>query len=615
MAESENMNSRTYTCVTCLDENTDATSYPSGDHRVCAECAASYMVPLFMMALRYEAHYPPKLDETTLLNRADYTDLLPLDYARELRRKRYEYEMRSDERLYCHNTVLLHEGPSSSTTYPFHALVGTSMALTSTDILQAKSRGIKLTTCDEFLGSQRRAEDVKCPYCGGYTCHTCGKPRESGQSKPEDICCAERDTNDDKQPPSREHDFEGAIRGLDYQLCPNEACGCPVYLGEACNHMTCQHHSCHTQFCFICGEAVAHNAHHWAIGMACPRYGRPGTMTAIHDGDVIQGEVVGPAEGFADAVADVEHAPNEGMDEDPDEEPDPWPRFLDDGVVPAPAEVHDMLHALREMHWVGYVDGLHEHGQMITVHWVAKKVHDVICALFHLHDQLRHAELTRGNIVVFVAIADATMRVLELSLQHEIQHGIGAAGIERYGVLQDGIQMVRDLHARLLAAAELALATIDAPAAADDETVEGIQSESDERGALRQEWQLSEWDNRHIPALVLAVLDALRDKYMQAHVYAEGDAASVGSHHVAKAAHAAIRALHSLTIRRAFHIDAHEDEVRQARTLADSAMELFNSAVALQAEHGDVDAVEQDELIIASVDMLKQDYLGVLSAV
>ncbi|TKA37754.1 hypothetical protein B0A54_09756 [Friedmanniomyces endolithicus] len=494
------------------------------------------------MALRYEAHYPPKLDETTLLNRADYTDLLPLDYARELRRKRYEYEMRNDERLYCRNT--------------------------------AKSRGIKLTTCDEFLGSQRRAED----------------------------------------PPSRERDFEGAIRGLDYQLCPNEACGCPVYLGEACNHMTCQHHSCHTQFCFICGD-VAHIANHWAIGMACPRYGRPGTVTAIHDGDVIQGEVVGPAEGFADAVADVEHAPNEGMDEDPDEEPDPWPRFLDDGVVPAPAEVHDMLHALREMHWVGYVDGLHEHGQMITVHWVAKKVHDVICALFHLHDQLRHAELTRGNIVVFVAIADATMRVLELSLQHEIQHGIGAAGIERYGVLQDGIQMVRDLHARLLAAAELALATIDAPAAADDETVEGIQPESDERGALRQEWQLSEWDNRHIPALVLAVLDALRDKYMQAHVYAEGDAASVGSHHVAKAAHAAIRALHSLTVRRAFHIDAHEDEVRQARTLADSAMELFNSAVALQAEHGDVDAVEQDELIIASVDMLKQDYLGVVSAV
>ncbi len=47
--------------------------------------------------LRYEAHYPPKLDETTLLNPADYTDLLPSDYAHELRCKRYEYEMRSSE--------------------------------------------------------------------------------------------------------------------------------------------------------------------------------------------------------------------------------------------------------------------------------------------------------------------------------------------------------------------------------------------------------------------------------------------------------------------------------------------------------------------------------------
>ncbi|KAK1069112.1 hypothetical protein LTR12_012726 [Friedmanniomyces endolithicus] len=612
----ENANMRTYTCVTCRDENTDTTSYPAGGHRVCADCAASYMVPIFMDALRYETHYPPKLDESTLLNPADFTDLLPLDYAHELRCKRYEYEMRSNERLYCRNTVLLHEGPPSSTTYPFHALEGTTtMALNSTDTLQANSRGIKLTTCDEFLGSRCITEDVKCPYCGGYTCHTCGQPRKSSQLKPEDACCAERDTNDHQQQLSRERDFEGAIRGLDYQLCPSEACGCPVYLGEACNHMTCQHHSCHTQFCFLCGEAVAHNARHWAVGMPCPRYGRPGTETAIHDGDVIHGEVVGPAEGFADAVADVENAPNEGMDEDPDEEPDLWPRFLDDGVVPAPAEVHDMLHALREMHWVGYVDGVHEHGQIVIVHWVAKKVHDIICVMFHLHDQLRHAEYTRDTIVGFVAIADATMRVLEMSLRHETQHGIVAAGIERHGVLQDGIHLVRDLHARLIAAAEPALETIGARAAVDDETAEAVQAESDERSALRQEWQLSEWDLQHIPAQVLAVLDSLRDKYMQAHGYAEGDAASAGIHHVAKAVHTAIRTLNSLTVRRALHVDAQEVEVRQARALADGAMELFNSAVVLEEEHGDMEAAEQDELLSAAIAMLKQDYLDLLTAV
>ncbi|KAK1061299.1 hypothetical protein LTR74_011183 [Friedmanniomyces endolithicus] len=590
----ENTNVRTYTCVTCRGENTDASSYPAGGHRVCADCAGSYIVPMFLDALRYDAHYPPKLDETTLLNPADYMDLLPLDDAHELRCKRYEYEMRSSERLYCRNTVVSHDGPSPSMTYPFHALVCTKRVLNSADILYSKSRGVKLTTCDEFLGSRDGMEDAKCCYCGGYTCHTCSQPRESGQSKPEDACCAERDTNDPRQPPSRERDFEGATRGLDYQLRPNEACGCPVYLGEACNHMTCQHHSCHTQFCLLCGEAVGHNAHHWAIGMPCPRYGRPGTATAIHDGEVIHGEVVGPAEGFADAVAEPENAPDE---------------------VPAPAEVHDMLHALREMHWLGYVDGVREHGQTITVHWVAKKVHDVICALFRLSDQLRHADITRENIVGFVAIADATMRVLEMSLQHGMHHDIGAAGIELYAVLQDGVHLVRDLHARFFAAAELALETIDGLAAADDETADGIQAESDGQTALRQEWQLSDWDLQHIPAQVLAVLDALRDTFMQAHVYAEGDAASVGIHHVAKAVHTATRTLYSLTVHRAFHIDVQEDEVRQARTLADGAMELFNSAVTLEEEHGDMEAGEQDELLSGAIEMLKQDYLELLTAV
>jgi len=76
-----------------------------------------------------------------------------------------------------------------------------------------------------------------------------------------------------------------------------------------------------------------------------------------------------------------------------------------------------------------------------------------------------------------------------------------------------------------------------------------------------------------------------------------------------------IRTLHSLTVRRAFHVDVQEDEVRQARTLADSAVELFNGAIALETEHGDVEAVEQDELLSAAIDMLKQDYLELLAAV
>jgi len=46
----ENTNVRTYTCVTCRDENTDASSYSAGGHRVCADCATSYMVPIFLDA-------------------------------------------------------------------------------------------------------------------------------------------------------------------------------------------------------------------------------------------------------------------------------------------------------------------------------------------------------------------------------------------------------------------------------------------------------------------------------------------------------------------------------------------------------------------------------------
>lgn len=75
--------------------------------------------------------------------------------------------------------------------------------------------------------------------------------------------------------------LEGLQRGRDYQKCPG--CSVTVQLSEACNHMFCQHGTCRTEFCYICGEPATARSGHWDYGRSCPRWGQQGSQDAIFD--------------------------------------------------------------------------------------------------------------------------------------------------------------------------------------------------------------------------------------------------------------------------------------------------------------------------------------------
>ncbi|USW47916.1 hypothetical protein Slin15195_G012350 [Septoria linicola] len=66
--------------------------------------------------------------------------------------------------------------------------------------------------------------------------------------------------------------------------CP-ECCSQPYEHKEACNHFLCSDGTCRTGFCFLCGQAAAHDSDHWTVGnpTGCTKWGRPGESTARFD--------------------------------------------------------------------------------------------------------------------------------------------------------------------------------------------------------------------------------------------------------------------------------------------------------------------------------------------
>jgi hypothetical protein len=53
----------------------------------------------------------------------------------------------------------------------------------------------------------------------------------------------------------------GADRSKKYQICPH--CQRLIWLGSACNHISCE---CGGEFCYICGIAATKDDHHWGFG-------------------------------------------------------------------------------------------------------------------------------------------------------------------------------------------------------------------------------------------------------------------------------------------------------------------------------------------------------------
>ncbi|KAK4575410.1 hypothetical protein LTR86_001264 [Recurvomyces mirabilis] len=69
------------------------------------------------------------------------------------------------------------------------------------------------------------------------------------------------------------------VKGVDYQICPNDKCKKRWNLDSGCNSLRCV---CRTHFCYICGEKARHDSDHWRKGR-CPQYNQPGTAKVQHD--------------------------------------------------------------------------------------------------------------------------------------------------------------------------------------------------------------------------------------------------------------------------------------------------------------------------------------------
>ena len=136
--------------------------------------------------------------------------------------------------------------------------------------------------CGACVGRRTAESSVTtCPTCSGRICTACGNSTRTCGTHD---CCS---SNAPKSPDA----FDGLVRGRDYQLCPG--CSTRIELRDGCNHMTCEHGTCRTQFCYICGQPAAENSGHWPAPSTCPRYGLPGAPNAFQD----------PAEAAAAAAA------------------------------------------------------------------------------------------------------------------------------------------------------------------------------------------------------------------------------------------------------------------------------------------------------------------------
>lgn len=122
--------------------------------------------------------------------------------------------------------------------------------------------------CGCFLGTKTdHIRGRRCHECRDQVCMACGGHLDGPMH-----CCEKIEEEDP---------FKDLKRGRDYQLCPS--CTLPVFLGEACNHMTCARGNCRQGFCYICGEKADGDSDHWSTGKPCPRWNQPGAADAQFD--------------------------------------------------------------------------------------------------------------------------------------------------------------------------------------------------------------------------------------------------------------------------------------------------------------------------------------------
>ncbi|KAH9845153.1 IBR domain, a half RING-finger domain [Teratosphaeria destructans] len=261
-----------YDCAICMDTIDIELFYPVPDGKICPSCAKDEIAPRFEGALTHESQYPVTWGEETL-DSGDYVDLLPRDFESRWRQRELEYLSPLRERVYCQNDV---DG----------------------------------VTCGAFLWRvfDGHGTDGVCKTCGAWLCKLCGLPWRECRAIAGECLDAKLRQMDD----ARGQEFEGQVRGQDYQICPNRLCAVVIYLGEACNHMICPAASCRTHFCYLCGEktegASEQGEGHWDIGSSCPLYGHLGGERAIYFPRRQVGREVAPAaveEGFGELRREI----------------------------------------------------------------------------------------------------------------------------------------------------------------------------------------------------------------------------------------------------------------------------------------------------------------------
>ncbi|KAM0717117.1 hypothetical protein Q7P37_006969 [Cladosporium fusiforme] len=263
-----------FDCAVCQDERDDPQDEVrsiEGD-QICPDCAPE-IARQFENAIQHEFNYPPKWAGTPI-NFDDFKDLLSPELCQQWYRKIEEYETPVQDRVYCKHQIGANSGYG------------------------AGNGPVVSEICNRFLGSVDRFQgsEKKMCECKHFVCMGCGEPvwplafhRHRCQHQdgvPEEV-------------------FDEALRGREWQRCPNASCRVAVELKTGCNHMDCTF--CGTAFCFICGEEAEGDSGHWSMGNPCPRYNHPDDNNAAFD-------TFRPLEGFGDEGGDFTENPQRDDD-------------------------------------------------------------------------------------------------------------------------------------------------------------------------------------------------------------------------------------------------------------------------------------------------------------
>lgn len=244
-----------FDCGICL-ESTQARqkdvrriSSDSND-QVCSDCVP-YVLERFNLALANEIDFPPKWGGEEIEIEL-WSDLLDKKFMKQWDKKVSEYACPVQHRTYCLNKrPVPGDGSKKKVRYEF---------------------------CNNYLPAldpSKLKKRVYCRVCRQWTCVACKSPAGSSLEAESHACV---DTEDSKK---EDEDFDEKTKGTDWQQCPNQSCAVKIALHDGCNAMTCTF--CNTGFCFLCGEAVAHNSHHWSQGKKCPRFGKADDEDPVFD--------------------------------------------------------------------------------------------------------------------------------------------------------------------------------------------------------------------------------------------------------------------------------------------------------------------------------------------